>query len=69
MMSVDDDAADRAFLLDALRAHPGERFSAARLQLRGVPKMQVRRLLTGIEGVTISEERDGLWFSWTGAPR
>lgn len=31
--------------------------------------MQVRRLLTSIEGVTISEERDGLWFSWTGAFR
>jgi hypothetical protein len=67
------EARDRAALLEALQARPGERFLATALKhltagkanrSNGVPKSRVRSLLTGVPGVQVSEDKDGTHYSW-----
>lgn len=55
---------DRAALVGALQARPGQRFRASDLKrLTGVPKACVRRLLDDVDGVSASLERGTFWFS------
>ena len=71
------DARDRAALVDALQERPGQRFRASDLtgltagkaaRPRGVPKSRVRQLLADVNGVNVSEDSGGFWFSSTTTP-
>lgn len=69
------DAQDRAALVRALQAKPGERFRASDLRAptvsarrpKGVPKGSARSLLEDVPGVTTSGTGNEPLFAWTGA--
>jgi hypothetical protein len=62
-----DDFKDRQDLVAALRARPGEGLRAGQLkEVTGVPKMHVRRLLTQVNGITVTGSEQEPWFAWTG---
>ena len=60
----------RAALLIALQTRPGHQFLASELKTAscGVSKVMARRLLKGVDGVTISPNEDAkdVRYSWVG---